>query len=248
MSGQPRLAGRRVLIAGGRPDSAQRWSERAPRPAPKFGAIARTREKLEDVTRPAGALATVADLGDPAAATDAVTRIADAFGGLDALVVTAGVMLHSPIGDGRNDDWAQIYRANVLATLHVVHAALPHLRASELADLVIVSSTAADRVTAADYGVYASTKAAQARLADALRVELADATPKVRVTLVKPGFMNTPGLGQGTRNPEVRERIIALKERIGLAPRLVANEIRHLLELPPEVTVPELTIVPTAGA
>ena len=44
----------------------------------------------------------------------------------------------------------------------------------------------------------------------------------------------------------MRERIVALKERIGLAPEVVAAEIRHLLELPPEVTVPEVTIVPTA--
>jgi NADP-dependent 3-hydroxy acid dehydrogenase YdfG len=117
------------------------------------------------------------------------------------------------------------------------------LRAAKRADLVMVASTASDRVTGPDYGVYAATKAAQARIADGLRLELADA-PNVKITLVKPGFMNTPGLGKGTRDPEVRRRIVALKEEIGLPPELVAAEIQHLLELPLEVSIPELTIVP----
>jgi NADP-dependent 3-hydroxy acid dehydrogenase YdfG len=131
--------------------------------------------------------------------------------------------------------------------LHITHAALPHLKAAKRADLVVVASTSADRVTAADYGVYAATKAAQARLAEAFRVELSE-EPHVRVSLVKPGFMNTPGLGSGTRDPELRRNVVALKQRIGLSPELVALQIRHLLELPQEVTIPELTIIPTARA
>lgn len=246
MSASSSLAGRRVLVAGASTGLGAALVRLCSETGARVGAIARTQGPLEEVTRAAGAVAATADLGDPAGASDAVNRIATELGGLDALVITAGVMLHSLIGDGRSEDWEASYRSNVLGTLHVAHAALPHLRAAEQGDLVVVASTSADRVTAADYGVYASTKAAQARLTDALRIELAETAPNVRVTLVKPGFMNTPGLGKGTRNPAVKERIIALKERIGLAPELVAAEIRHVLELPPQVTMPEVTIMPTA--
>jgi NADP-dependent 3-hydroxy acid dehydrogenase YdfG len=242
------LVGRRVLVAGASTGLGAALVGICAGAGAAVGAIARASDALDEVARSTGAIAAPADLRDPAGAADAVARVAAALRGLDALVITAGVMLHSAIGDGRTDDWDEIYSANVLGTLHVAHAALPHLREAECGDLVIVSSTSADRVTAADYGVYASTKAAQSRIAEALRVELAASAPNVRVTLVKPGFMNTPGLGKGTRNPEVRERIVALKERIGLPPVVVAAEIRHLLELPPEVTVPEVTIVPTARA
>lgn len=246
MAGSTALAGRRILVAGASTGLGAATVALCAKAGASVGAIARTQGTLEHVARSTGATAVAADLADPNAATDAVARIATELGGLDALVVTAGVMLHSPIGDGRADDWEASYRANVLGTLHVTAAAIPHLRATERGDLVVVASTAADRVTAADYGVYASTKAAQARLTEALRIELADSAPHIRVTLVKPGFMNTPGLGKGTRNPEVKQRITALKERIGLAPELVAAEIRHVLELPQEVTMTELTIVPTA--
>ena len=136
----------------------------------------------------------MADVGDAEAAQGAVAEAAERLGGLDVLVNNAGLMLHSPVGAGFVEDWDRSYRANVLGMLHVTHAALPHLRASADADLVVVASTATDRVTAPDFGVYASTKAAQGRLTEGLRLELADA-PHVRVTLVKPGFMNTPGLG-----------------------------------------------------
>ena len=154
-------------------------------------------------------------------------------------------MLHSLVGDGLDEDWDAIVRVNILGMLHVTSAALPHLRAATLADLCVIASLASDRVAAPDYSVYAATKAAQLRLTEGLRLELAE-DRGVRVSLVKPGFMNTAGIGTGTRDPERQKQVLELKERIGLPPAAVAEEIRHLLALPPEVTVPELMIVPTA--
>lgn len=239
------LAGRRILVTGGSTGLGAALAIACSRDGARVGVVARSAERLEDVAHAAGAVALPADIGDPEAAAAAVTEIAARLGGLDALVNNAGVMLHSPVGAGLTEDWDTIFRINVLGMLHVTHAALPHLRSAARADLVVVASTAADRVTAADYGVYAATKAAQARLTDALRLELADA-PHVRVALVKPGFMNTPGLGPGTRDPQLQEQVLALKQRIGLSPETVAAEIRHLLALPPEVTLAEITILPTA--
>ena len=45
---------------------------------------------------------------------------------------------------------------------------------------------------------------------------------------MKPGFMNTAGIGTGTRDPERQKQVLELKERIGLPPAAVAEEIRHL--------------------
>jgi NADP-dependent 3-hydroxy acid dehydrogenase YdfG len=239
----PPLAGRRILITGGSTGLGAALAAACTAAGASVAIVARGRDKLEAVAEATGALAFPADLGEQEAAGEAVASAAARLGGLDGLVLNAGVMLHSPIGAGIAEDWSEILRINVLGTLYVTHAALPHLRAAKRADLVMVASTASDRVTGPDYGVYAATKAAQARIADGLRLELADA-PNVKITLVKPGFMNTPGLGKGTRDPEVRRRIVALKEEIGLPPELVAAEIQHLLELPLEVSIPELTIVP----
>lgn len=239
------LAGRRLLITGGSTGLGAALAAACVRHGAAVGIVARGAERLQAVADATGAVAVAADVGEPEAAAAAVAEIADRLGGLDGLVNNAGVMLHSPVGAGYADDWREIMRVNVLGTLHVTHAALPHLRAATDADLMTIASTAADRVTGADFGVYAATKASQARIVDGLRLELADA-PHIRISLVKPGFMNTPGLGIGTRNPDLRHSIVGLKERIGLPPERVAEQVRHLLALPWEVTVPDVTIVPSA--
>ena len=238
------LAGRRILVTGGSSGLGAALAAACADAGAHVAIVARGRDRLDEVAGATGALAVVADVGDAEAAQGAVAEAAKRLGGLDVLVNNAGLMLHSP---GFVEDWDRSYRANVLGMLHVTHAALPHLRASGNADLVVVASTATDRVTAPDFGVYASTKAAQGRLTEALRLELADA-PHVRVTLVKPGFMNTPGLGTGTRDPDLQARVVEQKQAIGLPPERVAAVIRQLLELPAEVSVPEITIVPTPRA
>ena len=241
------LAGRRVLVTGGSSGLGAALAAACAHAGAHVAIVARGRDRLDEVAGATGALAVVADVGDAEAAQGAVAEAAERLGGLDVLVNNAGLMLHSPVGAGFVEDWDRSYRANVLGMLHVTHAALPHLRASAGADLVVVASTATDRVTAPDFGVYASTKAAQGRLTEGLRLELADA-PHVRVTLVKPGFMNTPGLGTGTRDPDLQARVVEQKQAIGLPPDRVAAVIRQLLELPAEVSVPEITIVPTPRA
>lgn len=240
-----RLAGRRILVTGGSTGLGAALAAACRREGAAVGIVARSADRLAVVAEATGAVGVAVDVGDADAAARAVAEIAERLGGLDGLVNNAGVMLHSPVGAGYTDDWQEIFRINVLGMLHVTHAALPHLRAASDADLMCIASTASDRVTAADFGVYAATKAAQARLVDGLRLELADA-PHVRVSLVKPGFMNTPGLGIGTRSPELQQSIVGLKERIGLPPEAVAEQVRHLLALPWEVTIPEITIVPSA--
>ncbi len=238
------LAGRRILITGGSSGLGAALAAACTEAGALVAVVARGRDRLDEVAAATGAQPVVADIGDPGAAAAAVEAVVGTLGGLDVVVNNAGVMLHSPVGAGFAEDWERSFRANVLGMLHVTHAALPHLRASADADLVVIASTATDRVTAPDFGVYASTKAAQGRLTEGLRLELADA-PHVRVTLVKPGFMNTPGLGTGTRDPALQARVVEQKRTIGLPPERVAAVIRQLLELPAEVSVPEITIVPT---
>jgi len=240
-----RLQGRRILVSGGSSGLGAAIATACAEDGAAVAAIGRDRGKLDALAATTGVTPVVADVGDPAAARAAVESAAESLGGLDGLVVNAGLMLHSLVADGLDEDWDAIVRVNILGMLHVTSAALPHLRAASLADLCVIASLASDRVAAPDYSVYAATKAAQLRLTEGLRLELAE-DRGVRVSLVKPGFMNTEGIGTGTRDPERQKQVLELKQRIGLPPALVAEEIRHLLALPPEVTVPELMIVPTA--
>lgn len=239
------LSGRRILITGGSSGLGAALAAACARDGAAVAVVGRNQERLDAVAATAGVTAIAGDVGDPASARGAVEEAAAALGGLDAVVNNAGLMLHSLVGDGLDEDWDAIVRANVLGTLHVTSAALPYLRAEPLADLVVVASLASDRVAAPAYGVYSATKAAQLRLTEGLRLELAG-DRGIRICLVKPGFMNTEGIGTGTRDPAMREHVLTMKTRIGLPPAVVAEQIRYVLALPAEVTIPELAIVPTA--
>lgn len=91
-------------------------------------------------------LQAVADLGAVGApgAAEAIVGTADAhFGGLDALVLNAGINgAAGRIGAGDRDDIAEVMTTNFFANVELVRAALPLLARSPAGRIVFVSSTA----------------------------------------------------------------------------------------------------------
>jgi NADP-dependent 3-hydroxy acid dehydrogenase YdfG len=155
--------------------------------------VARRRDRLDDVAARIGeqggsALALEADITDSRQAGGAVEWTVGELGRLDTLVSNAGIMLLGPALDTPLSEWERMVALNVLGTLYVTHAALPHLvRATEdsprrVADVVTISSTAG-RVARPGAGVYALTKFGIAAFAESLRQEL---IPRhVRVSVVE---------------------------------------------------------------
>ena len=161
--------------------------------------VARRAERLEALAsriRDGGgtALAIQCDITEAGQASGAVERAAAELGRLDTVVNNAGIMLLGPALDSDLDDWERMIALNVLGSLYVTHAALPHLlRAArdsprQVADLVTISSTAG-RVARAGAAVYALTKFGMAAFSESLRQELI--AHRVRVTVVEPGTVDT---------------------------------------------------------
>ena len=92
-----------------------------------------------------GALGMACDVRDP----EALRRLADAtaerFGGVDILVVNAGVGAYGPILDLPADQLDEMIDVNVKGAIYAVRAALPHLLRSDAADIVTVASEAGRR-------------------------------------------------------------------------------------------------------
>jgi NADP-dependent 3-hydroxy acid dehydrogenase YdfG len=131
---------------------------------------------------------------------------------------------------------------NMMGTMHATRAALPFLRAAPMSDLLVVSSVAADRVAVPEFAMYSATKAGLARLTEGVRAELEDA-PHVRVTLVKPGYIDTEGVVAHIRDEQVRRATAARASQLGMAPAMLAEQLAHVLALPRELNVTELSIV-----
>lgn len=130
----------------------------------------------------------IGDHGDPETMPRVIREVTTAFGGLDILVVNAGVWPPDavPLREMRLEQWTSTCRANLDAVFHTVRAALPVLRAGT-GRIILVGSTAGQRGEGG-HADYAATKGALIALTRSLAVECA---PDLTVNCVAPGWVDT---------------------------------------------------------
>lgn len=129
------------------------------------------------------------DVNDSAAVFETVAAFRDELGGLDRVVVNAGLGKGQPLGTGRFDVNAETARTNVLGALAQIEAAMEVFRAQEAGHLVVISSVSAFRGMPRNMTAYAASKSAVAALAEGLRIELIGSP--IRVSTIYPGFIST---------------------------------------------------------
>ncbi len=134
------LAGRRALVTGGTKGIGA---------AIAAGLVAEG-ARVVIVSRGGGAaagceLSISADLAERGAPERAVAEAVAALGGLDVLVNNVGVARQVSFDDLDDEDWQAAFDLNVMSYVRAIRAALPHLRASDQARIVNVSSTAGKR-------------------------------------------------------------------------------------------------------
>jgi short-subunit dehydrogenase len=120
-----------------------------------------------------------------------VFRLADAEveGGLDRIIVNAGIGKGAPLGTGRFDANLATAMTNFVAALAQAEAALELFRARNAGHLVLISSIAGLRGLPKTVTTYAATKAGVASLAEGLQVELLG--KPIKVSAIYPGFIRT---------------------------------------------------------
>ncbi len=147
-----------------------------------------------------GAFARQCDVRNASSLEDMVAATVAHFGGLDILVVNAGVGAYGPFLDLPLADLDEMIDVNVKGALYAVRAALPHLVRSKAADIVTIASEAGRRGLPLE-ATYSASKFAQVGLTRALDHELRE--QGVRCTSVCPGGVATDfAMGHG-RTPEM---------------------------------------------
>ena len=237
------LDGKRILVTGASSGIGMAIARGAAERGARVACAARSRDALDSLATEIGGVAAAMDVSDPDSVTAGVDAAAESFGGLDAVVNCAGAMLHSRISEGRHDDWRIMVDVNLLGPLYVAAAVIPYLRKNGSGDIVNITSTSAYRVALPDYSLYSGTKAALAMVTRGLRAEMAE--ENIRVSMVAPGLVRNTGFGPGIRNDELREEIMAMKDDMGIAPSIIADQVCHLLSLPAEARIDELIVVPS---
>jgi 3-oxoacyl-[acyl-carrier protein] reductase len=144
------------------------------------------------------------DVRDPAAIRALTDEVVERFGGLDVVVVNAGVGSYGPFLELPDDELEEIVDVNVKGALYTLRAAIPHLLRSERADVVTIASEAGRRGLPFE-AAYCASKFAQVGLTRALDHELRP--HGIRCTNVCPGGVATEfamGRGRTTDMPELQ--------------------------------------------
>jgi NADP-dependent 3-hydroxy acid dehydrogenase YdfG len=181
------------------------------------------------------------DVADQQSVREAVVTAVDRFGGLDVVVNNAGVMLGGPIVGADTGEWDRMVRTNLLGSLYVTHAALPHLLARK-GTVVQISSTSG-RVASVMGGVYAATKFGVNAFAESLRQEVTGRG--VRVVTIEPGMVDTE-IADHIVDDDIRDMA---KKMAGSMRTLraedVAAAVLYAVGQPEHVAVNEILLRPT---
>jgi NAD(P)-dependent dehydrogenase (short-subunit alcohol dehydrogenase family) len=139
--------------------------------------VAATRQALQDRGRVTGS---VLDVGDAEALAAWVEESATAFGGLDVVVANVSALA---IPDSE-ENWQASLNVDLMHTVRLVRAAMPHLERSEAASIIAISSVSGRESDFAS-GPYGTAKTAIVGYINGLALQLAQ--QGIRANTVSPG-------------------------------------------------------------
>ncbi|XP_075238659.1 dehydrogenase/reductase SDR family member 11-like [Lycorma delicatula] len=167
------------------------------------------------------------------------------LGGVDILINNAGILLKTMVKDGEHDKWKTMFDLNVLAMASCTRETLNSIKERGLDDghIININSISGHRLTPRSGGVvYSSTKFAAKVLTEGLRLELANAKSKIRVTNISPGVVTDTEIFLGSGGYELYPDQLGVE---ALKPNDIANAVVYALSQPPTVLVAEIIVRPT---
>ena len=192
--------------------------------------LARSAERADELASEfPGADTVVADLAAPGA----VAAIEGLPERLDSLVHVAGAVELAPVAELSEDHLRTQLEVNLVAPMLLTRACLPALRAAR-GQVVVVNSTSGLSASG-QWSAYAGSKYGARGFADALRQE--EAEHGVRVTSVFPSRTATP-MQAKVHEQEGRD----YDPSRFIQPASVADTIVHVLDLPRDGTIREVTV------
>lgn len=155
------------------------------------------------------------------------------YGGVDAIVNAAGVVVVGSFAATSPDDWEHVLAVNLRGPMLVCRAFLPAMLERGRGGAIVNVASAAAFFTPSELVAYGATKHGLVGLSQGLREELR--SHSIGVSVVCPGFVDTPIVEHarfvGEADPEaVRRHVKKLVKGRGLGAERVAKAIVRALE------------------
>lgn len=185
---------RAVLVTGASSGIGEDVAQALGRLGAQIGLIARRKTKLRELAdriaaQGGRALPLACDVTRRSEVNEAVRRASNAFGKIDILINSAGVLIPAHTEDARIEDLDAMMRTNFYGMVHMIQAVLPLMREAGSGRIVNIASLAGRRGFS-PIGGYSATKFAVVGFTEALRIELVGSG--ITASLVMPGVVNTP--------------------------------------------------------
>src|SRR6185369_10468514 len=182
MSAQWGLQDRVVLITGASGYLGRALARGFGAAGAKLFVTGRNERALAELANQLTARTFAVDLTDE----NAAGRVVEEAGRIDTLIINAGTLADGLVAGLTDDDLARVYELNVMAAFRLLRAALKPMILNRSGNIVVVSSTAAQR-PGVGQAAYASSKAALETLVKTTARETA--TRRIRVNAVAPGLL-----------------------------------------------------------
>ena len=146
----------------------------------------RNEEALNGLAKELSARSVVADLTEESAAASVVNHVVEEAGRIDTLIINAGTLADGLVAGLTDEELARVYDLNLWAAFRMLRAALKPMILNRSGNIVVISSTAAQRPNAGQ-AAYASSKAALDAFVRTTARETA--TRGIRINAVAPGLL-----------------------------------------------------------
>lgn len=167
------------------------------------------------------------DVADDASVRAAVDTVVERHQRLDVVVANAGIGSQGTVADNSDDEWHRVLDVNVVGVARTVRAALPALRRSPAA-AVVVTCSIASWAGLPRRAVYSASKGALYALTLAMAAD--HISDGIRVNGVAPGTADTPWVGRlmhAAADPAAERAALEARQPMG---RLVtADEVAHAI-------------------
>ncbi|VWX53136.1 SDR family oxidoreductase [Novosphingobium sp. 9U] len=188
------------------------------------------------------ALAIPGDMAVEADARNAIAQTVAAFGRIDILINSAGVMQAGGIENCDTETYRQVIDINLMGTVYTSAEAVPHMLAQGIGDIVTISSLAG-RKGGPMTSAYSASKHAVNMMTDGMRQELGG--KNIRVATLMPGATETEVAG-GIKDPNWRTAIAAHVSKEGaVKPRDIGETIVFMMAMPRRTNISEISVRPT---